>query len=80
MSIICGDASSDLVAFEGSALKRCLDLGLLAPGLCIFGDNDTSIHITRNVNGSVHLILDPEIAEVINVNTTTPQFCCLMTS
>jgi hypothetical protein len=80
MSIICGDASSDLVAFEGSALKRCLDLRFLAPGLCLLEDNDTSIHITRNVNGSVHLILDPEIAEVINVNTTTPQFCCLMKS
>jgi hypothetical protein len=45
MSIICSGASSDLVAFEGSALKKCLDVGVLAPDLCLFGDKNTSIHI-----------------------------------
>ncbi len=45
MSIICGGLSSDLVAFEGSALKKCLDVGVLAPDLCLFGDKNTSIHI-----------------------------------
>jgi hypothetical protein len=39
MSIICGGASSDLVAFEGSGLKKQLDDGLLAPDLCLFGAN-----------------------------------------
>jgi hypothetical protein len=161
MSITCGGASSDLVAFEGSDLKKQLDDGLLSPNLCLFGDNayinsqymvtpypNTSggakdnynyfhsqlririecafgmfvqrwgmlrmviprnisvpktislvlalakLHnfcidevdavpstilaqdeqnITENENGSVLLIQDNQIAEVINVNTTTPQ-------
>eukprot|EP01082_Thalassiosira_pseudonana_P005802 g5709.t1 g5709 contig2:1128585-1129208(+) len=161
MSIICGGASSDLVAFEGSDLKKQLDDGLLAPNLCLFSDNayinshymatpypNTSggardnynyfhsqlririecafgmyvqrwgmlrtaipcnisvpktislvlalakLHnfcideaevvpanllsqeeqnIIANVNGSVPLVVDPQIAEIINVNTRTPQ-------
>lgn len=39
ISITCGGASSDVVAFEGSDLKRRLDLGLLALNLILFGDN-----------------------------------------
>jgi hypothetical protein len=161
MSITCGGASSDLVAFEGSTLKKQLDDGLLSPNLCLSSDNayinsqctvtpypNTSggakdncnyfhsqlririecafgmlvqrwgmlrmviprnisvpktislvlalakLHnycideadaepstilaqdeqnITENENGSVLLIHDNQIAEVINVNTTTPQ-------
>jgi hypothetical protein len=161
MSIICGGASSDLVAFEGSDLKKLLDDGILAHNLCLFGDNayinsqymvtpypNTSggardnynyfhsqlririecafgmfvqrwgmlrtaipcnvsvpktislvlalakLHnfcideaevipanllsqdeqnITGNRNGSVPLVADPLIAEIINVNTTTPR-------
>ena len=38
-SITCGGASSDVVAFEGSDLKRRCDDGLLSPGLVLFGDN-----------------------------------------
>ena len=39
ISITCGGASSDVVAFESSDLKRQLDLGLLAFNLVLFGDN-----------------------------------------
>lgn len=38
ISITCGGASSDVVAFEGSDLKQHLDSGLLAPNLVVFGD------------------------------------------
>jgi hypothetical protein len=46
MSIICGGASSDLVAFEGSGLKKGLDVGFLAPNLCLLVTMHTSIHST----------------------------------
>ncbi len=39
ISITCGGASSDVVAFESSYLKRPLDFGLLALNLVLFGDN-----------------------------------------
>ena len=40
MSIKCGGASSDCLAFEASRLHpRRLERGLLAPGLVLFGDN-----------------------------------------
>ena len=39
MSIKCGGASSDLLAFEKSDLHRRLEAGLLADGLAIYGDN-----------------------------------------
>ncbi len=46
MSIICDGASSDLVAFEGSGLKKGLDVGFLAPNLCLLVTMHTSIHST----------------------------------
>ena len=161
ISITYGAASSDLLAFENSKVYKLLEQGILAPGLCLFGNNaylntiymatpypNTSggpkdnynffhsqmririecafgmfvqrwgmlrtaipsnvtvpktislvlalakLHnycideadaepstilaqdeqnITENENGSVLLIHDNQIAEVINVNTTTPQ-------
>ena len=39
ISIVYGGASSDLLAFEGSTLHHRLKDGLLAEGLCLFGDN-----------------------------------------
>jgi hypothetical protein len=39
ISIIYGGSSSDVIAFEGSDLYKRLESGLLAPGLCLFGDN-----------------------------------------
>lgn len=39
VSIQYGGASSDLIAFESSELHRKLVDGLLAEGLCLFGDN-----------------------------------------
>ena len=39
ISTTCGGASSNVVAFEGSHLKRHHDLGLLAHNLVFFGDN-----------------------------------------
>lgn len=39
ISITYGAASSDLLAFENSKLYKLLEQGILAPGLCLFGDN-----------------------------------------
>jgi hypothetical protein len=39
MSIIFPGSTSDCLAFEGSSLFRRLENGLLADGLCLFGDN-----------------------------------------
>ncbi len=39
ISITCGGALSDVIAFKGSDLKRRLDLGLLDDNLILFGDN-----------------------------------------
>jgi DDE superfamily endonuclease len=39
LSICLGGASSDCLAFERSALYKRLEEGLLAEGLCLFGDN-----------------------------------------
>jgi hypothetical protein len=39
MSIKCGGASSDCLAFEASRLHHRLERGLLAHGLVLFGDN-----------------------------------------
>ena len=39
ISIIYPGSTSDCLAFEGMSLFRDLEGGLLAPGLCLFGDN-----------------------------------------
>ena len=39
MSIVFPGSTSDCLAFEGMSLFRKLEDGLLAPGLCLFGDN-----------------------------------------
>ena len=39
ISITYGAASSDLLAFENSKVYKLLEQGILAPGLCLFGDN-----------------------------------------
>ena len=39
ISIVFPGSTSDCLAFEGVLLIRKLEDGLLAPGLCIFGDN-----------------------------------------
>jgi hypothetical protein len=39
ISILFPGATSDCVAFEGMTLYQALEGGLLAPGLCFFGDN-----------------------------------------
>ena len=39
ISITYGASSSDLLAFENSKLYRLLEKGILARGLCLFGDN-----------------------------------------
>jgi hypothetical protein len=39
ISITSGAASSDLLAFENSKLYKQLEHGILATGLCLFGDN-----------------------------------------
>jgi hypothetical protein len=39
ISIIYPGSTSDCLAFEGMSLFRKLEEGILAPGLCIFGDN-----------------------------------------
>ena len=39
MSIIYPGSTSDCLAFEGMSLFSRLENGLLAPGLCLFGDN-----------------------------------------
>lgn len=39
LSILYPGSTSDILAFEGSSLFHKLENGLLAPGLCLFGDN-----------------------------------------
>jgi DDE superfamily endonuclease len=39
ISIVFPGSTSDCLAFEGMSLFRKLEGGLLAPGLCLFGDN-----------------------------------------
>ena len=39
MSILYPGSTSDIIAFEGMSLFQKLEQGILAPGLCIFGDN-----------------------------------------
>jgi len=39
MSIVFPGSSSDCLAFEGSSLYQRLEEGILADGLCLFGDN-----------------------------------------
>ena len=39
ISLLYPGSTADCVAFEGMALYKKLDDGLLAPGLCLFGDN-----------------------------------------
>ena len=39
LSIMYPGSTSDCLAFEGMALYQKLEEGLLAPGLCLFGDN-----------------------------------------
>ena len=39
LSILFPGSTSDVLAFEGMALYDRLENGLLAPGLCLFGDN-----------------------------------------
>ena len=39
LSIVYPGSTSDCLAFEGMSLFQKLEDGLLAPGLCIFGDN-----------------------------------------
>jgi DDE superfamily endonuclease len=39
ISIIFPGSTSDCLAFEGMSLFQKLEEGLLAPGLCLFGDN-----------------------------------------
>jgi DDE superfamily endonuclease len=39
ISIMYPGSTSDCLAFEGMTLCQQLEDGLLAPGLCIFGDN-----------------------------------------
>ncbi len=39
LSILHPGSTADCLAFEGMAVYKQLHEGLLAPGLCIFGDN-----------------------------------------
>ena len=39
LSILYPGSTSDILAFEGMSLFHKLENGLLAPGLCLFGDN-----------------------------------------
>jgi hypothetical protein len=39
LSILYPGSTSDILAFEGSSLFQKLENGLLAPGLCLFGNN-----------------------------------------
>jgi hypothetical protein len=39
MSLVMPGSSSDVLAFESSTIYQQLEGGLLAPGLCLFGDN-----------------------------------------
>ena len=39
ISILYPGSTSDCLAFESMSLFRKLEEGILAPGLCIFGDN-----------------------------------------
>ena len=38
-SIVYPGSTSDYLAFEGMSLFQKLENGILAPGLCLFGDN-----------------------------------------
>ena len=46
LSILYPGSTSDILAFEGSSLFQKLENGLLAPGLCLFGNTPISIHLT----------------------------------
>jgi hypothetical protein len=52
ISIMYPGSSSDCLAFEGMSLFHQLENGLLAPGLCLFGDNECTLH-GNSICGSV---------------------------